>query len=294
MRTPAGETDPTTAKSTIPELPELLDVAMEAAATAVELIHTNRPASLQVHTKSSATDHVTNMDIASEDAIRRVITTRRPHDSLLGEEHGGTIDPERLTWVIDPIDGTTNYLYDHPGYAVSIAAMTGGTSVVGVVADPTHGRTYRAALDMGAHCVSSGSPSRAIPLNLSAPPPLDEMLVATGFGYESGQRAGQGLLVASLLPRIRDIRRMGAAANDLCSVASGRVDAYYEAGLSIWDLAAGQLVASEAGASVEAIEGGPAKPGSVLVAHPDRIGALRSLLFECGAADALGIPDPRS
>jgi myo-inositol-1(or 4)-monophosphatase len=116
---------------------------------------------------------------------------------------------------------------------------------------------------------------------------LDEMLVATGFGYDRESRGLQGDVVASLLPRIRDIRRMGAAALDLCSVAAGRVDAYYETGLSIWDLAAGWLVAAEAGAAVESIEGGPPRPGSVLAAHPGRIGEMRSLLMECGVREIL-------
>lgn len=266
----------------------LLAVAMEAALAAVEVIHHNRPDALRVETKSSATDHVTHMDIASEDTIRSVIARLRPQDAVLGEEHGGEIDPDRVTWIVDPIDGTTNYLYDHPGYAVSIAAWVDDAPVVGVVADPTHSRTYWAARDRGSHCAADDSGSLpAQILRLSDPPPLDEMLVATGFGYDRERRGLQGNVVASLLPRIRDIRRMGAAAVDLCSVAAGRVDAYYEAGLSIWDLAAGWLIAAEAGAAVESIEGGPPRPGSVLVAHPRRIDELRSLLMDCGVGATL-------
>lgn len=262
---------------------DLLDVAMEAARAAVEVIHHNRPDSLRVETKSSATDAVTHMDTASEDVIRAVITRLRPSDAMLGEERGGRIDPDRVTWILDPIDGTTNYLYDHPGYAVSIAAWTGGEPVIGVVADPTHSRTYWAAAGRGSHCDPDGPRLGGNqPLKLSDPPPLDEMLIATGFGYDREMRGLQGTVVATLLPRIRDVRRMGAAALDLCSVAAGRIDAYFEVGLSIWDLAAGWLVASEAGAAVESIEGGPPRPGSVLVAHPERIGELRSLLIECG------------
>lgn len=261
---------------------------MEAARAAVEIIHHNRPDTLSVETKSSATDHVTHMDIASEDTIRAVIARSRPHDAVLGEEHGGEIDPDRVTWVVDPIDGTTNYLYDHPGYAVSIAAWAGDAPVVGVVADPTHARTYWAAKGNGSHCRADVRGSGIdVRLSISDPPPLDEMLVATGFGYDRERRGLQGNVVAALLPRIRDLRRMGAAAVDLCSVAAGRVDAYYEAGLSIWDLAAGWLVATEAGAAVESIEGGPPRPGSVLVAHPERIGELRALLMDCGVGEVL-------
>lgn len=274
-------------------LDSLLAVATEAARVAVEVIHHDRPDALRVETKSSATDHVTHMDLAAEDTIREVIAGARPHDAVLGEEHGGEIDPLGVTWIVDPIDGTTNYLYDHPGYAVSIAAWIDGSPMVGVVADPTHARTYWAVRDRGSLCrtderVSGGAgspPPKA--MRLADPPPLDEMLVATGFGYDREQRRLQGTVVASLLPRIRDIRRMGAAAVDLCSVAAGRVDAYYETGLSIWDLAAGWLIASEAGAAVEAIEGGPPRPGSVLVAHRERIAELRSLLMECGVGAVL-------
>ncbi|MEZ5238175.1 MAG: inositol monophosphatase family protein, partial [Microthrixaceae bacterium] len=213
---------------------------------------------------------------------------------VLGEEHGGRIEESGITWIVDPIDGTTNYLYDHPGYAVSVAAWAGGRPLVGVVEDPTHGRTYFALRAGGSFCgtrVDPGNPTEgAQRLRLADPAPLGQMLVATGFGYDPQRRAEQGGVAAALLPRIRDIRRMGAAAVDLCSVAAGRVDAYYEAGLSIWDLAAGQLIASEAGAAVEAIEGGPARPGSVLAAHPGRIRELREALFDCEVARTLPGP----
>ena len=269
----------------------LLDLARDAAHAAADLIHLRRPESLEVPTKSTSTDHVTQMDLLSEDLIRSRIASARPDDAVLGEEHGGSIDPTRVTWVIDPIDGTTNYLYDHPGYAVSIAACAGGSTLAGVVADPTHGRTYFATAGGGAWCEYSPGPDgvKAPPrrLALGEPPPLAGMLVATGFGYDPRRRALQGRVVAELLPRIRDIRRMGAAALDLCSVAAGRVDAYYEAGLSIWDLAAGQLVAAEAGAAVEALEGGPPRPGSVLVTHPLRISELRDLLTDCGVSHSI-------
>lgn len=279
----------------------LLGVAWDAARAAVDLIHHNRPGTLRVETKSSATDHVTQMDLASEQMIRDTIARSRPGDAVLGEEHGGLMDPDRVTWVIDPIDGTTNYVYDHPGYAVSIAAWISGEPVVGVVADPTHERTYWAAAGAGAHCAldsdrppgttsAMGGQPWGSRLVLADPPPLERMLVATGFGYDPQRRGAQGRVVASLLPRIRDIRRMGAAALDLCSTASGRVDAYYEVGLSIWDLAAGWLVATESGAAVEAIEGGAPRPGSVLVAHPRRIGELRDLLFDCGVQDIIDDP----
>jgi myo-inositol-1(or 4)-monophosphatase len=224
------------------------------------------------------------MDRASEALIRSIVLSHRPGDEIVGEEGGdeegdGTTG---VTWWVDPIDGTTNYVYDHPGYAVSIAAAVDGVTVAGVVADPTHDRTYHARLGAGAVCSPGRGPDRV--LRLGPPPPLERALVATGFGYRAERRAAQGRVVAELLPRVRDIRRMGAAAVDLCSVAAGRVDAFYETGLSMWDLAAGELVAAEAGARLGAIEGGPARPGSVLAAHPDLFGPLQELLVSLGAA----------
>ncbi|MGI9578910.1 MAG: inositol monophosphatase family protein [Microthrixaceae bacterium] len=255
---------------------ELLDVAREAATAACKLIHEKRPDELTVDTKSSATDHVTDMDRASEALLRGVISSRRPDDSIVGEEQGGDVATSGVTWWLDPIDGTTNYVYDHPGYAVSVAAWIDGHPAVGVVADPTHGRTYWARRDHGAFCNGDR-------LEIGDPARVDQMLIATGFGYDRGRRAAQGAVVAELLPLIRDVRRMGAAAVDLCSVASGRVDAYYEVGLSQWDLAAGILIAAEAGAAVEAIGGGAPRSESVLACHPRRIDEIRALLLDLGA-----------
>lgn len=256
---------------------ELLAVAQNAAAQAVELIHENRPSQLVRQTKSSTTDEVTQMDRASETLIRAIIERARPADSVIGEEGDPLEGTTDVTWWIDPIDGTTNYVYDYPGYAVSIAAQVGDEMYAGVVADPTHRRTYSAALARGSYCNGE-------PIHLPAETPeLPKTLVATGFGYDPLDRAAQGEAVGKLLPQIRDIRRLGAAAPDLCLVASGRVDAYYERGLAMWDLAAGLLIASEAGAASGAIDGGPAKPDSVLVAHPTRFEELQILLNDVGA-----------
>ncbi|UDY35953.1 inositol monophosphatase family protein [Dermatobacter hominis] len=270
----------------------LLDVALEAAAAAVALVHDGRPDALEVSSKSSSTDLVTQMDRAAEAVIRDVIRGRRPDDVVMGEEMGdggtaaaageggesGEAGQGAVTWWVDPIDGTTNYVYDHPGWNVSVAAAVDGRVVAGVVADPTHGRTYRATRGGGAVC-----DDRDGVLRLADPPPLERALIATGFGYDREQRHRQGLVVAELLPRVRDIRRMGAAALDLCSVASGRVDAFYEAGLSTWDFAAGALIAEEAGARVGSLDGGPIRPGSALAAHPALFDELADLLAELGA-----------
>jgi myo-inositol-1(or 4)-monophosphatase len=264
-------------------LDELLGLAHEAAAAAVELIHTNRPAAFAVDRKSTPTDMVTEMDTASERLIRSIIGRGRPDDLVIGEEDGAHAGAPgrgggtgRVSWLVDPIDGTTNYVYDHPGYNVSIAAVVDGRTSVAVVADPTHGRTYHAVLGRGAWCDDR-------PLRLGDAAPLDRALVATGFAYDPERRGRQGAVVAQLVPRIRDLRRMGAAALDLCSVAAGRVDAYYEAGLGPWDLAAGALIATEAGARLGSLDGGPVRPDSVLAAHPDRFDELRELLVELGA-----------
>ena len=240
------------------EYQELLQTASLAAQAAVDLIFTNRPNSFRIEQKSSATDHVTEMDLASEALIRKIIATHRPHDRVIGEETQVGSVPDQVAasdvvWFVDPIDGTTNYVYNHPGYAVSIAAQIDGQTVAGIVADPSHGRTYSATLGGGAFCNSH-------PLLLAPQAPhagqalIATALVATGFSYSAERRARQGKVIAELLAQIRDIRRMGSAANDLCSVASGRVDAYFEVGLSSWDFAAGALIATEAGAQVGSID----------------------------------------
>lgn len=259
---------------------ELLAVARRAADAAVDLIHTHRPEQFAIDAKSTATDLVTEMDTASEALIRSIIAAERPDDVVIGEEGGSAqtpaVAPGAVTWYVDPIDGTTNYVYDHPGYNVSIAATIDDVAVAAVVADPTHGRTYTAVRGGGAWCDDQR-------LQMGPAPVLAEALVATGFAYDSTRRGRQGALVGLLLPQIRDIRRMGAAALDLCSVAAGRVDAYYEVGLQRWDLAAGALIAEEAGARLGSLDGGPVVPPSVLVAHPAIFEPLRDLLHELGS-----------
>ncbi len=257
---------------------ELLALALRAARAAADLITSERPVRLAADTKSSPTDLVTEMDRRAEALIAEVILGARPDDVVRGEEGTGgghTGADDAVTWWVDPIDGTTNYVYDHPGYAVSVAATLGGVTLAGVVADPTHGRTYRASLGGGAWCDD-------VRLRVVEPPPLGHALVATGFSYLASERRLQVERLGRIIERIRDVRRMGAAALDLCSVASGRVDAYFEAGLSQWDYAAGALVAAEAGAVVCGLDGGPVRPGSVLCAHPVLAEQLVEVLSEAG------------
>ncbi|MEU5474064.1 inositol monophosphatase family protein [Streptomyces lydicus] len=257
---------------------ELLDVALEAAHRAGVLLRDGRPADLGVAaTKSSPIDVVTEMDLASEKLITGFIGERRPDDGFLGEEGASSAGTSGIRWVIDPIDGTVNYLYGLPSWAVSIAAEQDGEVVVGVVAAPMRGETYRAVLGRGAF--SNDEPIRHRP----APPELSQALLGTGFGYLAERRAAQAEVVRTLLPQVRDIRRGGSAAIDLCDVACGRLDAYYERGLNPWDLAAGALIAREAGALTGGRPGRSASHELTLAASPALFEQLQPLLDELGA-----------
>ncbi len=234
---------------------------------------------LEVDTKSSATDMVTEMDRAAEARIVDGLLGARPDDGMVGEEGTDRPGTSGVRWVVDPLDGTTNYLYGLPGFAVSIAAEVDGTVVAGVVLDVVHDELFSATRAGGA--TRDGSPIR--PTEVTE---LRLALVATGFAYDAVRRQRQAAVLVEVLPRVRDIRRFGAAAVDLCSVACGRVDAYYEKGLAPWDLAAGGLIAAEAGAVVRDFDGGPVRAGAVLAAAPGIAEALRALLVQAGVEDA--------
>jgi myo-inositol-1(or 4)-monophosphatase len=253
------------------ELKPLVDLAESLARQAAQVQLERLGSRIRVGTKSTATDMVTEVDREVEQLLVDGILAARPDDGILGEEGADVIGTSGHRWIVDPIDGTTNYLYGHPGFAVSIACERDGEVVVGVVNDPLHGELHSAIRGGGA--TRNGEPIRC-----SSETNIAHALVATGFGYDPERRREQGAVVARILGDIRDIRRMGAAAVDLCSVASGRVDAYFERGLNTWDLAAGELIAAEAGVAIEAIEGGPVRPGSVLAAPPALLEPLRALL----------------
>jgi myo-inositol-1(or 4)-monophosphatase len=258
---------------------ELLDLATTAAQRAADLLVDGfGRARATVETKSTATDMVSEMDRASERLIVSTLLAARPDDGVVAEEGGATPGTSGLRWVIDPLDGTTNYLYGHPGWAVSVAAEDEAGVVAGVVIDPLHHDVFTATRGGGAR-------RNGEPIACSSLDDLGTALLATGFGYAAERRRGQAQVLVELLPRIRDIRRMGAAAVDLCSVACGRVDGYFERGLAWWDLAAGGLVAAESGAHLSAIDGGPAGPdaGSIVAAGPGLFGTLRELLSSLGA-----------
>ena len=245
------------------ELRDLEDLAVRVSREAAELITRQRPADLGVaQTKSSRTDVVTVMDQRAQDLLLARLSAARPSDAIQGEEKGSVAGSSGLTWVVDPIDGTTNYLYGMAAYAVSVAVVVGDPSapgqwrpVAGAVVNAATGETYRARLGGGAHLEVPGHLGRR--LSVLGDDDLGVALVATGFAYGAQMRARQADLLRDLLPQVRDIRRVGSAALDLCRLAGGEVDAYYESQLNAWDLAAGWLVATEAGCVV----GGPA-PGS--------------------------------
>jgi myo-inositol-1(or 4)-monophosphatase len=254
----------------------LLDLAVQAADRAVAiLVDGRRRALATARAKSTSTDMVSELDHAAEALIREVLLGARPDDGFLGEETGASPGSSGTTWVVDPLDGTTDYLYDHPGWNVSIAATDADGAVAAVVAIPHLGETFTATRGGGAR-------RNGEPVTCSVLDDLPGALCATGFAYDPERRRRQAEVLTAVLPRVRDIRRMGAAAADLCSVACGRVDAYWERGLGPWDAAAGALVAREAGATVW---GDDLAPGTfVLAAAPGIFTALRDLLVDSGAA----------
>ncbi|MFJ5772659.1 inositol monophosphatase family protein [Streptomyces sp. NPDC093094] len=232
---------------TDPLHPELLRLAQEAARRAGALLRDGRPADLGVAaTKSSPIDVVTEMDIAAEKLITGFLSDHRPEDGFLGEEGASSEGSSGVRWVIDPLDGTVNYLYGLPTWAVSIAAERDGETVVGVVEIPMRGETHSAVRGRGAWTTGAGAGERTLACRPA--PPLDQALVSTGFNYVAGVRAHQAEVAGRLIPLLRDIRRGGSAAVDLCDVAAGRLDGYYERGLNPWDYGAGDLIAREAGA----------------------------------------------
>ncbi|AEY92225.1 MULTISPECIES: inositol monophosphatase family protein [Streptomyces] len=261
---------------------DLLELAQEAARRAGELLRDGRPADLAVaKTKSSPIDVVTEMDIAAEKLITDLISGQRPDDGFLGEEGASVEGTSGIRWVIDPLDGTVNYLYGLPTWAVSIAAEQDGETVVGVVAAPMRGETYHAVRGGGAWATGAWQGERALACRPA--PPLDQALVSTGFNYVTEVRARQAEIAARLIPVLRDIRRGGSAAVDLCDVACGRLDGYYERGLHAWDFAAGDLIAREAGALTGGRPGERPSRGLTVAGSPGVFEPLQRLLEDFGA-----------
>jgi myo-inositol-1(or 4)-monophosphatase len=258
---------------------ELLDLAVGLAREASALLREGRTRRLVVGTKSSGTDMVTEMDRASEALIVAGLRAARPHDAIVGEEGTADTGTSGVRWLVDPLDGTTNYLYGYPAFSVSIAAEIDGRVAVGVVADASNGEVFTALRGSGARC-------DGVTLEVVDHADLATALVGTGFSYLADRRARQAQVLTTVLPAVRDIRRAGSAALDLCWVASGRLDAFYEKGLGPWDLAAGAFIAAEAGARAGDLDGGAPSTEFVLAAAPSLFEPLRAALVAAGARDA--------
>jgi myo-inositol-1(or 4)-monophosphatase len=249
-----------------------------------------------VRSKSTPTDPVTVVDTETERLLRDRLAQLRPGDLIVGEEIGGPADAsdsgflshDTVTWVLDPIDGTVNFVYGIPVYAVSVGAQINGVSVAGAVADVVGGRVYSAASGLGAHVSDEQGTHR---LRCTGAEDLSMALVGTGFAYSLRRRGIQAALVARMLPVVRDVRRIGSAALDLCMVAAGRLDAYYEHGLQPWDCAAGALIAAEAGARVVLPDYNlpDGNAGLVMAAAPAIADELLAALKRCNGLEP--IPD---
>jgi myo-inositol-1(or 4)-monophosphatase len=244
-----------------------LELAERAARAAGEVLlsYYGRPPE-GVESKSSATDLVSDADREAERTIRELLETERPQDGLVAEEGSRAKAASGRRWVVDPLDGTINFLYGFPAWAVSVALEDADGALVGVVHSPIHGETFCAARGEGAFLGERA-------LRVRPARPLEQSLVATGFSYEPDRRAVQAEAIAKLLPRARDIRRAGAAALDLSWVAAGRLDAFFERGLHHWDWAAGRLLVEEAGGSCAWLDGG--WPGLLAASHDGLLAELR-------------------
>lgn len=259
---------------------DLLALALGIAREAAELVAARRRDGVRVaDTKTSRTDIVTDADRASETLIRSRILAARPDDGILGEEEDEAVGSSGVRWVVDPIDGTVNYFYGSPQYAVSIAVEVDGDVLVGVVVNAATGEEFTAVRGQGARADGA-------PIQVRAATSLERSVVATGFNYEPAVRARQAASVAALLTEVADIRRLGSCALDLCAVAAGLWDGYVEEGCKPWDYAAGALIAAEAGALVETLTGASGR--TLVVAAPaTAYPAFRTLVASCGfLADA--------
>lgn len=255
---------------------ELERIAVQLAEGAAAVVRGHRPATLAVSAKSTPTDLVTGADRASEQWLVERIADLRPHDSVVGEEGARRHGTSGVGWVLDPLDGTVNYVLGLPRYAVSVAVEMGGQVIAGAVCDAASGEMFHARIGCGAYL---GDTRLVGPRKV----PLAQAVVGTGFGYDPVHRARQGAVVARLLPRVADIRRLGAASLDMCGVAAGRLDAYFEAGLNRWDYAAGVLIATEAGCTASGLRRRTPSSRFVAVAGAELAGQWFALLEDLDA-----------
>ena len=242
-----------------------VELAMAIARGAGKLLLA-RPDHLDIDTKSSATDVVTQMDRLAESFIVAELAKHRPNDGVLGEEGANSIGSSGLQWVIDPIDGTVNYLHQIPHWCVSIGLRdeSSGQALAGVIYAPVHDQMYISSQGLGSWVIEQGKPRI---LNASACEDLKLAVIGTGFGYSSSRRASQARVLAQVLPQVADIRRLGSCAIDLCLVADGLLDGYYERGVNDWDHAAGELIAREAGAVSSGLNGNSIGSDMIVVAN---------------------------
>lgn len=261
----------------------LIDTALAIAREAAALAAERRRGIVEVaDLKSSSVDVVTAVDREIEALIRQRLAERQPGDGFLGEEGGHAERTTSLTWVVDPIDGTVNYLYGIPQYAISIAVVEGDPTpqgwqeVAGVVIDVCGGREFTATRGGGAF-------ANGVPIAINAPVSLGQSLLSTGFSYSQEIRTAQAQVMARVMPHVRDIRRMGAASLDLTAIAAGQLDIYFERMLQPWDHAAGVLIAREAGAEVRGWNGAAPDVDWLLAAHPKVVDEIESILVESGA-----------
>jgi myo-inositol-1(or 4)-monophosphatase len=262
---------------------QLLETALAIAREAAALAAERRRGIVEVaDLKTSSVDVVTAVDREIETLIRERLADRQPGDGFLGEEGGRTDRTTSLTWVVDPIDGTVNYLYGIPQYAISIAVVEGDptpgnwTELAGVVINAASGREFTATRGGGAF-------SDGVPLAVNRPESLGQSLLSTGFSYSQTIRTQQAQVMARVMPHIRDIRRMGAASLDLTAIAAGQLDIYFERMLQPWDHAAGVLIAREAGAEIRGWNGAAPDIDWLLAAHPEVVDEIEAILVESGA-----------
>ncbi len=256
------------------ELKDMTQLAQQIALQAGELLLdglTHERTSIE--TKSSSTDVVTEIDKASEELISKSILSKRPKDAIIGEEDTNHLGTSGFKWIIDPLDGTTNYLYNFSNFSVSIGIYFNESPIIGVVRDPTKKETFWAISNQGAFCNQTK-------ISVNKQNLLQQSLIATGFSYDSQKRTQQAQILTHIIPNIRDIRRAGSAALDLCWVASGRLDGYYESGLKLWDFAAGVLIAQEAGAIVSGLGDKEASSEMIVASNPQIRKNLMDLLLE--------------
>ncbi len=268
---------------------QLLPLVLELAKVGGELAAERRTGVITVaDTKSSAVDVVTAVDREVEELLRSRIAAARPDDSILGEEGDDVVGTSGLTWVIDPIDGTVNYLYGVPFWAVSVAVCAGAPNaddwklLAGAVVAPTLGSQWHASAGGGAF-----KDGKRIAINSSDN--LGVALLATGFGYRAEQRAEQAEILRGVLPQVRDIRRMGSAAIDLCMVADGTLDGYFESGVNPWDMAAGELVIRESGGVVTGLGGQAASPRMVVAGNPAIAPQIARIVNDAASAGERGV-----